>query len=158
MVKKWFQEFMPEELMEGLEDGLGWRLLGEAGEAVEWKILAEKRTGEGWEILVEGEGGYSDLQGAMVVEFVENQRAVVLSVNLKNKGKKPCPPLYGIHPLSLFWSQPKRPIFLRYSGGGLTDGFYPPIAYQEFTSELLSYASEPLTIEAGPDGRSSNRY
>lgn len=157
MVKKWLREIIPYRLLNRLEDGFGWQIIGEGNQPVEWEILMEQEERKGWTISLRGKGNWSKLTAKVVIHFEREFGAVYYRVSLKNEGDSESPSIIGIQPIFLQWLEPEQPILIRTIGGGLTSGFYPSPAYQERIARLLSFSSEPLTIESGPDGRSSNK-
>lgn len=157
MVKKWLKGIIPHKLADSLEEGLGWRIIGQSGQPLEWDVLKEQEEQKGWSISFRGKGEWFEVIAKMEIQFEREFGAVYHKVSLRNEGEKGSPSIIAIHPISLQWLEPEQPILIRTLGGGLTSGFYPSPAYQERTTQLLSFSSEPWTIESGFDGRSSNK-
>lgn len=157
MMKRWLKGVMPNELAEGMNGGLGWQSLRTDGRPVEWEIVTEQQDGDEWSIALRGKEDWSAVTAMMHIRLEPSFRAAIVTVALRNENDASSPPLTCVHPLSLRWSSPKHPILVRTVGGGMTYGFYPSPAYQERTMQFLSFGSEPITIESGPDGRSSNK-
>ncbi len=83
-------------------------------------------------------------------------RATSLKISLENRSARPSPPITAIRPLVLKLSEATE-ARIRTAGGGLAYGIYPSPAYEERTWLARSEAGEPVVIESGPDGRSSNK-
>jgi len=158
MLKNWLKPVIPQPLLEGLTESLGWQIIGADGVPVDWELLKEERDEMSWDIKLKGKGIWNGITAEMKILLNPQFHSAVINISLENTAKFSSPPISAIQPLSLHWSNPNHPIYLRYMGGGLTYGFYPSPAFKEHTFQLLNFASEPMMIESGPDGRSSNKY
>lgn len=138
-----------------LDDGPGWQVES-AGEALVWSLTHPPRTQGnrvGWSV-----SHASGLRADVAVEREPSYGAAILQVTLRNPTDRPSIPLSALKPLHLGFPilEPSR-ARVRSVGGGLTNAFYPPLAYRENAVVLRPGGSQRFRIESGPDGRSSNR-
>jgi alpha-galactosidase len=138
-----------------LDDGAGWQVES-FGQALRWSITNPPLTvGRRTQWSVAHDSG---LQAGVVLEHDPDHGAVIFQVTLSNPTDQPSIPISAIKPVRLgLPTLSPDDAWVRSVGGGLTNAFYPPLAYRENTVAFRHGGSQRFRIESGPDGRSSNR-
>jgi len=147
--------FLAAGLCSYLDDGPGWQVES-AGDALIWSASSPPHA-EGnrvqWSVT-----HASGLQASVVLTGDSAYGAATLQVTLTNTSDHVSAPISALKPLRLgFPALEPGDAWVRSIGGGLTNAFYPPLAYRETTVVLRQGGSQRFRIESGSDGRSSNR-
>lgn len=138
-----------------LDDSVGWQVES-GGAALIWSTFRPPRR-EGnrvhWSFTHP-----SGLRADIVLEPDPTYGAAVLQVTLRNTTDRSSIPISALKPLRLgFPTLDPSQARVRAVGGGLTNAYYPPLAYRENAVFFRHGGSQSFRIESGPDGRSSNR-
>jgi alpha-galactosidase len=146
---------LTDRLLDDLDDGPGWQVES-AGEPLIWSVTSAPRaTGQRVEWSVAHASG---LHASVALRREPAYGAAVLQVTLTNRGAEVSLPISALKPLRLrLPTLVLEETWVRSIGGGLTNAFYPPLAYRENVVALRRGGSERVRLASGPDGRSSNR-
>jgi len=155
-LRDYIQGVASDRLARALDDGPGWQI-EVGGKPVLWSVgsgpTQTENSGVGWVLLDD-----SGLQAKVALVRGRQARTATLQVILTNRADHPSVPLSAIKPLELrFQSVVREGVQVRTVGGGLSNAYYPPGAYRETNVSLRTGYGQPLRIESGLDGRSSNR-
>lgn len=103
----------------------------------------------------------ADLRLTVEYTYYPKHHAVLIGGELENIGEHPIPRIRELRPLDLAidLTQVGSPT-VHTIGGGVTHGFFPPIAFQLDSRAFLSTSkvTRPLRIDSGGSGRSSDLY
>lgn len=102
-----------------------------------------------------------DLQLTVTYAPFPGHHVVVIGAELENLGIRPIPNIREIRPLDLRFDTGwlGAPI-VHTIGGGVTHGFFPPIAFELQERQFISTSKvkRPLRVDSGISGRSSDLY
>ncbi len=105
--------------------------------------------------------GSAELRLTVEYTHFPEHHAVLIGGALENIGAQPIPHLRELRPLDLVFdlSRVGAPT-VHTIGGGVTHGFFPPIAFHLDAREFISTSKvkKPLRIDSGGTGRSSDLY
>ncbi len=154
-LRQHLQAVMGLALLEHLEDSPGWAIES-AGLPIAWEREGEIRRDSDtvrW-TLAEPTG----LRADVILVLDRDLHAAILQITLRNPTPNTSISLSAIKPAQLRWANvPREYVQVRSLGGGITCAYYPPSAYREHDVWFRPGLSQPLIIESGADGRSSNR-
>jgi alpha-galactosidase len=147
--------FIPGWWASVLEQSPGF-LVETANGPLDWQVASNPTTKDG---LVEWvlRSAKADIRAEVRLAPAPKHGAMTVQIALVNESPSEAPPLAVVEPWYLSFEPIERKrLAYRVLGGGTTDSFYPPRAFRERTGVGRSGPSDPIRIESGPDGRSSN--
>jgi alpha-galactosidase len=153
---RWLRSWAPGGLVDGLSDGRGWAIAPATG-SFDWMPAGSPRIdGEQAEQVWREPGG---LELTLTARRVASHRAGIWQLTLRNTAGRPGPALSVLEPLVCeFPAIEKDDMTVQALGGGMTLGYYPSLSYRAYVFRPVEGDCEPMRLDGGEDGRSSNRY